>query len=418
MKIDVAQLRPMTKMSREEKAVLDGLGPLAADPGLHYLVYSESQEIIEPALLYLYATYGHDGRPPVDEEDAPSLASNRAAAYELAEWLRFLLFVKRKWETADQQLFCVYASLLATRVSYQTGRSRKAGTISHKFSTIFGFYRWTNAARLTDVRWEPKQIRSGYKRAGRERKRLSDDEIRPFSPPELKKLLAELGPLPSQRPNGSTRPCRDRLLFQTGLLTGLRGEEICYLRARQILRLKPDLDRPNETQALLVTVTKGRKKRWVALPNSLIHELKLYIRGERADAVGKLVDKGGADHNRLFVNLADHAKAGSSITTKTIHRRTHALMVRLGFTEKDEKIVDGEKVACLRILHSFHDTRHTYAINLYLAQRSAGDPKPWETVSVMLGHDHWKTTEEYYLRSVGLFEPQIGVRLSNYLEDL
>jgi integrase/recombinase XerC len=72
----------------------------------------------------------------------------------------------------------------------------------------------------------------------------------------------------------------------------------------------------------------------------------------------------------------------------------------------------------MRTLHSFHDTRHSYAVNLYIAQRDAGDPKPWETVQKMLGHRDWVTTERYYLRAVGVLEPQIGVRLNRYWEQL
>jgi integrase/recombinase XerC len=196
----------------------------------------------------------------------------------------------------------------------------------------------------------------------------------------------------------------------------MRGEEISYLPVKAILALKPDPDRPAETQPLRIKITKGRKFRWIALPNSLLIELHEYIRGERANAVGKRLAKGRTDEGTLFVNMEDHPEAGAMLTTQSIHRLTHALVLRLGFWESATRTRDGVTETYRRTLHSFHDTRHSYAVNLYISQRSAGDPKPWETVQVMLGHKNWLTTENYYLRAVGIFEPAIGVTLNTYWE--
>jgi hypothetical protein len=135
---------------KDELAVIEALGPDAPAPGFMFLVDATSQEIIEAPFFYLYATHGQDGRKR-DEEDEPSTATNRAAAYELAEWFRHLAFVRCRWDKANQDVLKVYAHILASRLSRQTGRKRQASTISHKLSTVYGFYAWTNAANLSAV---------------------------------------------------------------------------------------------------------------------------------------------------------------------------------------------------------------------------------------------------------------------------
>lgn len=409
MRPKVSQLRRLDNPTPAEAGLIAALHPFAPDAGFHYIYDAENEEIHEPTLLFLYARHGHAGRRDA-ANDEPSLATNRSAAFELAEWLRFCAHVQRRWDRADHDLLCLYAQLLASRISYHTGRARDAGTIAHKLSTIYGFYGFSNSIGLTDVRWDAPSVRASYRRS-KTRGDRSDDHIRPFSTVELRRLLAELGPLPSARAHQHARSCRDRLVFETGLLTGMRGEEICHLRVKSILALPVVEDRPDETQPLRIHVTKGRKIRWIALPNSLIAEMRIYVGGERRIAIS-----GKQEHGRLFVNQAGHPKAGAPMTTNTIHRRTHALMVRSGLTETSRRTVDGREVAHVRTLHSFHDTRHTYAVHLYLSQKAAGDSEPWKTVQHMLGHENWKTTEQHYLRAVGVFETQIGVRLNRYWE--
>lgn len=413
MRPKVVRLRGFDKPCAEERELLDALGPFAAAPGLHYLIDLDTEAVIEPAFLFLVAKHGKDGAV-TEANPLPSTASSRSSAFELAEWFRFLARVKRRWDRVTHDDIALYTHLKATGFSYHTGRVREPSTIGHKLSVVYGLYTWFNSIKVTDVRWDADIIRSAYGQGGEVREDC-DLEIRPFAAEDLRKVLHALGPLPSELAKGSLRPTRDRLLFETGLLTGMRGWEICNLSAKAIKRLKTDLDRPDDTHELEIAAAKRRrgkrKKRWVALPNSLIHELQLYIAGERARAMDSL------DHDRLFVNLQGNRLAGQPVKTGTIHRRTHAVMIKAGLAEDDEKILDGERVPYKRTLHSFHDTRHTYAVNLYILQKHAGDSAPWTTVQKMLGHSDWMTTEKYYLTSVGIFEPQVGVRLARYWEE-
>lgn len=411
MRPKVFKVQTLHNPSDEERELMQALGPFAITTGVHLLVDGDTEKIIEHALLYLNAKHGRDGIAK-EHGDKPSLHSSKASAYELAEWLGFLAKLGRKWDEADHESISLYAQTRASRVSYHTGRNREGHTIAHKLSAVYGFYAWYNSMKVTDVRWDPTIVRASYRSAqgGRD---ACDREIRPFAPKDLKRLLEMLGPLPSELLGTSTRPTRDRLVFETGLLTGMRGEEIAHLTVDMIKRLTPDQSEPDATQPLQITITKRRRKRHVALPNNLIIELRRYIRTERKRAVEQM---GGADHGILFVNLPGTTNAGGPMTTSTIHRRTHALMVRAGLAEQRSKTIKGVSVRYMHTLHSFHDTRHTYAVNLYILQKRAGDTQPWKTVQVMLGHKDWATTEEYYLQSVGVFEPTIGFRLNRYWE--
>lgn len=301
----VARIVPFTNPEPEQRNVLEALGPHAALPGFYYVIDADTQRIHEAVFFHLYSRHARDGATK-GEDDVPSFASNRAAAYELVEWLRFLNHARRSWSSANNELLAVYANFLVTNLSYHTGRERQAGTITHKLSTIYNFYRWTNAAGLTNVKWDTASVRSQYARAGRERREACDDKIRPFSIDEMRSLMHALGPLPSDRSDGNLRSYRDRLLFETGLMTGMRGEEICNVKASSIMAVKPDAQKPNATMPLKITVTKRRKHRYVALPNSLIIELQTYIKKERAEAVGLRVGRGQKDEGTLFVKPRHH----------------------------------------------------------------------------------------------------------------
>ena len=284
------------------------------------------------------------------------------------------------------------------------------------------FYTYTNAIRLTSVSWDAKSIAARYR--GNRRRRASEDErIRPFGIDETPRIREALGKLPSELPAGSLRSTRDRLLLETGLRTGMRGEEICYLRASAIKRLQPDPKRPNATQPVRIQVTKGRVHRTVSVPNSLIAELKRYIAGERARSVGKLTAKGQKDHGYLFVNLDDATRPGGPLKTNTIHRDFAALMLRLGMAKTVKRTKKGVKISVKETQHSFHDTRHTFAVRYYvgLKRQVAIDPgalnfaEPWEVVQIALGHADWETTRKHYLRHVGEFEAAIGERVHEFL---
>lgn len=404
--------------------VLADLGDEATQPGLWFVLDDDTQAVIEPAMLFLLGTHGQPDIRELGDGEIPRTATNRQTAYELAEWLRFIGFAKRRWDKANHQLMAIYAHSLVTRPSRHTGRRRKRATIGHKLSTVYSFYTFMNATGACSVAWDPAAIRSRFKRGGRAR-RAEDDEVRPFSIDKMKRLLAAMGPLPTEIPAHSAATCRDRLLVEVARKTGMRGEEICHLSAAAIRRMKPNLAAPDATMPIRITVTKGKEFRWVAIPNSVLIELQRYISTERAEAMKELKSRGGRDHGFVFVNLAGARGSGGKLSTNTIHRRFRATMLLLGMSKSVSKVVDGEKKRVRIADHSFHDLRHTFAVNAYesfldanrLSRHNPPYPEPWKTVASLLGHDDWHSTKTYLERAIGAREQVIGTRVNDYLED-
>ena len=419
----VTRLTAIANPTPEQAAHLEELGEDGAENGMLYLIDDANQSIIWESFLFLRANYGSAGLVTEDNPN-PSFHTNRKDAYNLREWLIFLAGMRRDWRKADHDLMVAYAGYQISRVSQHNGKKKDPDTVSIKLGTVKTFYTYTNAIKLTSVSWDAKSIAARY-RKNRRRRSGEDERIRPFGIDDVPRMRVALGPKPSELPNNSLRSTRDRLLLETGLLTGMRGEEICFLRASSFKRLEPDPNRPNATQPVRIQVTKGRVHRTVGVPNRLIVELKKYIAGERARSVKRLIEKGKKDHGYLFVNLDDATRPGGQLKTNTIHRDFAALMIRLKMFTPTERTKNGSKVTVKVTHHSFHDTRHTFAVRYYvgLKKQLAKDPaalnyaEPWEIVQIALGHADWETTRKHYLRHVGEYEAAIGERVHEWMEE-
>jgi integrase len=418
MTFKVARLTPTPKWATEERKLLEEIGESAVLPGLLYIINDSTQEIFEPAWLYLKAKFGGSLSPDDGNSEDISRHSNRAVAYNLAAWLNFLAAVKTHWSRVGHHTMLEYALFQSGRRSAHTGRVREPDTIKIKFSAITGFYNYTNAIGLTQVSWDRDTIRAAIGQ-GRRRRVREDERIRPFSPAALKRMRAALGAKPSELNLGKNPPTRDRLLLEVGLRTGMRGAEICHLRLKQILSTRPDLQNSDALVPIRITFTKGGRPRTVMFPNDLLHELQLYARGERKEAVAKLPK----DHGYLFVNSANSGRPGQQLKTNTIHRRFSTLMRTLKMCEQATVVKAGVEVEVSQNLHSFHDTRHTFAVTKYIALKTQqrlnpnafSHVNPWEIVQWALGHQDWDTTRKVYLRHVGEFEALIGSRVSEFL---
>ncbi len=419
----VTRLVALANPTPEQAAVLNELGEDGAEVGLLYLVDDTNQSIIWEAFLFLRANYGSAGL--ITEHNInPSFHTNRKDAYNLREWFIFLAGMRRDWRKADHPLMVAYAGYQISRVSQHSGKLRDPNTVSGKLGTVKAFYTYTNALKLTSVTWDAKSIGARY-RTNRRRRPGEDENIRPFGTDDVARMRVALGPNPSELPKDSLRSTRDRLLLETGLSTGMRGEEICFLRASSIKRLRPDPNRPNATQPIRIQVTKGRVHRTVGVPNRLIVELKEYIKGERERSVKRLTDKGLNDHDYLFVNLDDATRPGDQLKPHTIHRDFAALMIRLNMFTSTERTKNGSQVTIKVSQHSFHDTRHTFAVRYYVGLKkqlaidpaALNDAEPWEIVQIALGHADWETTRKHYLRHVGEYEAEIGERVHEWMEE-
>jgi integrase len=436
MRAMVTRLVPVGKPSVEEREflknaaaptepeLLKALGEDAAHPGMYFVLDDETQAIVEPAWLYLLAHFRFAGLR-TESNPEPSFADSRQTAYRLCEWLNFMSALRRDWKKANHETLMAYATYQMSRISPHSGKRRDPDTIGSKLGTVYSFYAYTNGVGLTQVRWDPSAIAARF-RGNRRRHAPEDEQVRPFGHDEVPRIRAALGPLPSELHGTSERSTRDRLLFETAVLTGMRGEELCYLKASAIRKLKPDPDRPNATQPLRIQVTKGRVHRTVALPNRIASELKLYIEGERSRSVARSSEHQRKDHGYLFVNFDDASKPGGQLKTNTIHRRFAATMRNVGLATEKVRMVDGVKTKRMIPDHSFHDTRHTFAVRYFvgLKKQLINNPaalnfaEPWEVVQFALGHADWHTTRKYYLNHVGAYEAAISDRVHGWLGEL
>jgi integrase len=419
------------RLARQQEELMDALGESADDPGLLYIVNDQTQEIFEPAWLYLKAKFGTHliVQEPKDPEAAdqmaaePSRWTNRAIAYSLAAWLNFLRGMQTKWSKVSHTTMVAYAVFQSQQPSRHTGRARKPDTVGAKFSAIYGFYNYTNAIGLTDVRWDKAVVAATFKRRSSKPAR-EDERIHPISPSDLSNMRKELGPLPSELSEEDERSTRDRLLLETGLLTGMREDEICHLRLKAIRSLRPDPARPDALQPVRIIITKGRKPRTVMLPNILVQELQLYAARERKRSLEPWLRR-HKDHGYLFVNHPDATRPGGQLKTNSIQRRFTALMRALHLGDYAPAIREGAEVEVWVNRHTFHDTRHTFAVTKYIALKqqeaiapgSLNHTNPWEIVQWLLGHEDWETTRKCYLNHVGDYAALIGVRVEESLGD-
>lgn len=171
-----------------------------------------------------------------------------------------------------------------------------------------------------------------------------DDQIQPFSEQQVTALIAAAG--------RSRHPARDVAVVKFLLDTGIRAEELCGLRQKDI-----DLH-----GGRCVVLGKGNKKRQVYFRSETKKALVAYLRGEEQDAEAPLF-------------LSDRGTdAGGGLTRSGLYR----LIRRAG------KVARIELTRC-----SPHTLRHTAAV-FYL--RAGG---PLLTLKEMLGHESIKSTSRY-----------------------
>jgi integrase/recombinase XerC len=400
--------------------------------GFRFLV-TDGMEIVEPVLLFLFDRYAHGSKP----WSKVSL-SETAACDDLYEWWSYINLIGLHWRDVVTDDIFGYRKALETATSPRTLQRYKTNTIRRRLSTILSFYKWALAEKYTDEVVDRRRligaIRStdgsmlahvdnslGKTEASDILPSEEDTEPSPFhNTKELQAVLRALGPLPSERADDS-RPARDRLAATTALVTGARISEVLNIPLSEILGLRrPPGDEPTSSLVMWLRKTKRMRPRKVLMPVWLLDELTLYIDGERADAVAKTADLGRSPDPNLFLNgtAANNRDVGHALTRRSLSGTFWNAVVSVGFCTVIE--ADREHDLPRRIIarHSFHDLRHTFAVQQYLARKAKGDAEPWKVISVLLGHKSWKTTMDYYLASVSIAEAQLSDTMTGYFRGI
>lgn len=328
-------------------------------------------------------------------------------------------------EDLEEFSFC-----LIDAISVKTKKKLTPATVKRRVGTVARFFRWrigkglpsrvgldqVTAVLKTGLPWT-QAVRDHRLYNLTPEDLPSSEKISPFFGGELQKVLDKLGP-PAER--SCDRPRRDRLAAEVSYATGMRLDEVCSLNVRQILDIAHYVDEhdPYKSIGLRLSKTKGLRPGEVFLPSALVLEILKYISGEREETValaGGLSPNDSRDCGRLFLNGVDanHRDIGKPMKGDTLSRRFSKAVFDAGLVVREElfklddagiPIVrsDGAYATTVRQInsHTFHDLRHTFAVNRYLAGIAVGEKEPWKKVQVLLRHRSLKTTTDIYLRWV------------------
>lgn len=318
---------------------------------------------------------------------------------ELLVWLNWCCETGLDWRRASRDHLIDFREVLEFAVSPVTHQTYGDSSTASKLETVIRFYRYAKKRGwcFTDLIGSNSRERTG---SIVPRRRAKRNAIRAFAPQSLRKLLAQLGPEPSEC---SANTSRDRLIADWGWAVGLRLTEIVDLDVHQFHANHNELSDPYSFQPVEV-LGKGRIRRNVAVPNWLMSETQKYIGGERAHAIraGRV-----REPNAVFVSGLASRFPGHPISAKRVQKVIETACLASQLTRQKQR-VDPEtslETYCTVAAHSAHDLRHTYAIYTYWVEQRNGNAEPWKLIQAQLGHANLATTIRTYLSSVQLFGP-------------
>ena len=378
--------------------------------------------------------------------------SQRADADDLAQFLIFLWATGVTLKEVTPENVETYALNISEGVSVWTARHLSDSTIRRRLSTLRDFFVYAHERGFFDRRmmelstfkrslhWKTGSGRVGVLEHGvavieRPLQPHRDETIRPLSKSELHAVLNTLGPR-DWTPGGLER--RDRLVAEVAVLAGLRVSEIASLTIDDVTRitaLSKGLDRYAKVR-LSVLRSKNNRARQVVIPVYLVERLQEYVDGERAAVCEHRLERRLRldAENALFLNssMSNRRDVGNPTSAATLSYRFKRAVIASGLVNKQQRFILDEdglplidfatgkaQVASVPVAaHSIHDLRHTFAIQLYIARKRAGDANPLKAVQSQLGHALSSTTSDTYLSWVDVFENELADQLSDFYAEI
>ncbi len=369
------------------------------------------QEVVKPVLLFLTDKYAGPGAFKEGRWTKANSAS--AAAADLKDWWGTIITGDVPWDCADDSMMADWLIGMKMSLSERTLDFLNSSTIDRRSSNVAEFYRWAlgrklvervpepdAAKRLANMRLTNPKIAKPYRNRSRSK---YDRDPHPISPEVAAKLAAELGPLPSE---GKTQSSRTRLVFELGYETGMRIDEILNLHHLWFSDFEFDPNRPFVMSAFDIEITKGLVKREINVPAWLMEELRLYVVGERIAAIeqgGKSWLKGDRKaFTQLFLNHAGAThNAGKPTQPSTIQDEFHTACLKLKIHRRKIRAMGTPQASVIYVpKHTFHDTRHSFAVLLFRSLEKRGRVRPWIRVQKALGHAQVSTTTGIYLKVI------------------
>ncbi len=379
--------------------------------GFPFLVDAAREEIVAPVLLFLAEKYVVPGAFKNGAWTKNNSAS--AAAADLKDWWGTIGGSDVPWDCADDSLVADWLIDMKTSISGHTKDFLEDGTVKRRASNVAEFYRWAFARKLVERVPEPDAakrlaaLRLTNPKLGRTyvnaHRSKYDRDPHPISPEVAAPLAAELGPLPSE---GREASSRTRLAFELGYETGMRIDEILNLPHLWFADFEFDPKRPFVMTSFEIEITKGLVRREINVPAWLMEELRLYVVGERA-AAQKQGERSWLKSGRravgdLFLNqtAASH-NAGKATQASTIQNEFHSACLKLKIHRRRIRAKGTPQESVILVpKHTFHDTRHSYAVLLFRSLEKRGRVRPWIRVQKALGHAQVSTTTGIYLNVV------------------
>lgn len=376
--------------------------------------------------------------------------TQKALADDGAQATTFFHSLGRTWDDLNLEVIVSYAAALQAGYSVWTQKKLTAKTLSRRIGTVLRIAKFARqngypvgelttedirpaevlqlaAEKLQDLGHNPRFVVPIEK---------AQPRINPIL--EAKVILSELGgDILSE--DSLLRSCRDRLLAEVSLYTGLRVDEVAHLTVDQMLFLASEMEaKPHQREfQLFVTHTKGSKPDYVIFPKHLIQAVIKYIETERALVVkvaqerlsGNYRDPGALFLNGLGANYRDLGRAMSATMMSRVFSRA---VVRCGLCLEEERfrlapsgelILDEETNKPLtefvsQPAHTFHDLRHTFAVVQYSIRSLRGDKNPLAAVKTLLRHKLSQTTADIYLSWLHIFERRLSEMLSDLFLEL
>lgn len=416
--------------------------------GFPFLIDNETGEVVEPVLLYLRDRYN---APSCYRQGAWKKQDSAAAAVsDLKEWWSKLEASGVAWDAATDSLLAEWLIDMRTIVSGRTADFLADATVARRCSNVCSFYQWGVGRGL--VRKAPeaslsRRLARTKMSVGPKTRPLAlersdpDAEPHPIGAEHEFRLAAAMGPLPSEiadkwtpdptvpgshwrrGPDRKKLSSRDRLACELDLNCGPRIDEILNLPAQIFEGFKCREKDYCQCYELRITHTKGLRPREIQIPYSLMSELADYVANERRVAIAEAQRLWLGDNEPPWQLLLNGPGAGRHVgkpaKAEQIERQFNQACIDLVLVI-DRLLAKGttnSRVAS-KVRHTFHDTRHTFAVISFQGLERNGYMRPWIRIQKLLGHASVSTTTSIYLSVLNSFGPETLEELRRRFQEI
>lgn len=376
--------------------------------------------------------------------------TQKAYADDGANYATYLHYKGKSLESGTFADLKSYAVLINEAISSQTGQKFEDQTRRRRVGTIVAFYEYAFEKGYLPQVIPPRTGKLPFGLNYNTERPKSDKRVRDLTPnrpgpgekinlvpiPVLQRALKQLGlKIEDRQPGGP--PARDRLICESGFVTGARLVSLMSVQAIDVLNAERRIDPRDPSKLVSIRArSKGKGPERILVPQALLRKWLIYYRGERAEVCREVVNRFGSTRrisDNLFLNHAtsNGRDLGNAATEDTVSRVFTRAMIEIGQIKLSRTaVLDEEGVPCVdsrgrqmwtqveQAANTFHDLRHTFVVNTYHAMKRAGNRNPWKVISLAIGHKLVSTTIDTYGKHVEIDESMLSDAVNDFLFDL